>query len=223
MSGPDGGAAPRTARVCRRTRETTVELRLALDGQAGGEIRTGSGFLDHLLATLARNARLQLDLTAQGDGGETGPHHTAEDCGIALGEALRFAIYGAASVPTGQAAPAVARYGTATRPMDEALVAASVDLCGRVGCHMHGVPEREVAGAGFATADLAALLGGIAAGGLLTMHVSFMAGTDGHHILEAIAKAVGAAIGAAARPDPTAVDGGRHSTKGTVELAVTPW
>jgi imidazoleglycerol-phosphate dehydratase len=215
-------APPRTAQVARRTGETAIELRLALDGPAGGTATTGDGFLDHLLGAFARHGGLRLEVSASADAAATGPHHLAEDCGIALGEAIRFAVHGPAAVPVGQAASGVLRFGSATRPMDDALVTVAVDLAGRPGLHIHNLaPTAAVADTGFGPAELTAWLGGIAAGATLTLHVLVHAGQDAHHLFEAAAKAAGAAIAIATTPTPGQAD--HLSTKGGVSLTLKPW
>ena len=112
---------PRGAEIERTTGETTVRLRLGLDGAGESNARTGVGFLDHMLDLLARHARFDLDVEATGDL-ETGSHHTTEDVGIVLGRALDEALGDRAGVN---------RYGDATVPMDEALAACAIDLSGR--------------------------------------------------------------------------------------------
>jgi imidazoleglycerol-phosphate dehydratase len=212
----------RTAQVTRCTAETAIDLRLALDGPAGGTIATGDGFLDHVLNAFARHGGLRLELSASGDAAATGVHHLAEDCGIALGEAVRFAVYGAAAVPVGQAASGVLRFGSAMRPMDDALVTVAVDLSGRPGLHVANLVGTTVAGTGFGPAELTAWLGGLASGAMLTLHVLVHAGEDAHHIVEAVAKATGAAIATATSPTaPGQTD--RLSTKGSVQLTLKPW
>jgi len=213
---------PRTAQVARRTAETAIELNLALDGPAGGTAATGDGFLDHLLSAFGRHGGLRLEVSASGDAAATGVHHLAEDCGIALGEAIRFALYGPAAVPVGQAASGVQRFGSATRPMDDALVTVAVDLAGRPGLYIHNLDSTPaVAATGFGPAELTAWLGGLATGGMLTLHVLVHAGQDAHHIFEAVAKATGAAIATATTPTPGQAD--RLSTKGGVSLTLKPW
>src|ERR687887_325011 len=113
--------APRTATVRRETRESRVEVALNLDGAGRGDVSTGIGFLDHMLDSLARHARFDLTLRAEGDL-HVDQHHTAEDVGITLGQAL--------DKPLGDRR-AIRRFGDATVPLDEALVQASIDLSGR--------------------------------------------------------------------------------------------
>ena len=108
----------RTADIHRVTRETDVQLALALDGHGGGTRETGVGFLDHMLDLLARHGRMDLDVTVTGDL-QTGAHHTVEDTGIVLGQALDEALGDRAGI---------SRYGHAVVPMDEALASCAIDL-----------------------------------------------------------------------------------------------
>ncbi len=111
----------RTAEISRATRETDVHLELALDGTGAGTRATGIGFLDHMLDLLARHGRLDLDVRVVGDL-ETGGHHTVEDTGIVLGQALDEALGDRAGI---------SRYGEATVPMDEARARCAIDVSGR--------------------------------------------------------------------------------------------
>src|ERR1700694_5378506 len=114
----------RSAAVQRRTGETDVSLSLALGGVGCGERETGVGFLDHMLDLLARHGRLDLTVTASGDL-ETGAHHTVEDVGICIGQALDQALGDRAGI---------ARYGQATVPMDESRASCAIDISGRGLC-----------------------------------------------------------------------------------------
>ena len=111
----------RSAEITRTTAETEVALSLVLDGSGGGSRETGVGFLDHLLDAIARHGRLELEVRASGDL-ETGPHHTVEDTGLVLGQALDRALGDRAGIR---------RYGHAVIPMDEARTAAAIDVSGR--------------------------------------------------------------------------------------------
>ena len=119
----------RTAEMTRTTGETDVSLRIALDGSGAGTRRTGVGFLDHMLDLLARHGRLDLQVDVEGDL-QTGSHHTVEDTGIVLGQALDRALGDRAGIT---------RYGHAVIPMDEARAAATIDLSGRPFCSFGGV------------------------------------------------------------------------------------
>src|SRR2546429_5881900 len=114
----------RTSQIDRKTAETEVHVTLALDGTGAGTRETGVGFLDHMLDLLARHGRLDLDVTVTGDL-ETGAHHTVEDTGIVLGQALDEALGDRAGI---------GRYGHAVVPMDEARASATIDISGRPFC-----------------------------------------------------------------------------------------
>ncbi len=225
---------PRSATVVRRTRETSITLKLHLSGgtsphprsaaaaDAGAGVCTGHAFLDHLLAALAKHAGFALAVEACGDQAGTGPHHLAEDVGLAFGEALRFSLYGTERVPAGECAPGVGRFGHAVVPMDDALVKATIDLSGRPGAYLGGLASaRGPCGAGLAGADWAEFCRALSAAGLLTLHLEVVRGEDPHHVLEAAAKAIGRALGEACRP--AADPGAGTSTKGRVHLEVSMW
>lgn len=182
----------RTARVLRATAETTVRVRLALDGAGRVRVATGAGIYDHLLEQLGFHGGLDLVLEAAGDL-ETGAHHTAEDSALALGDALDRAL---------GARRGIARYGDAVVPMDDALARASVDLGGRPWCECSLAPELPLAAHVLQSLTQAARLG---------LHVE-STGADDHHVAEAAFKAVGRALRAAVRPEGTGVP----STKGLV-------
>ena len=167
----------RRARKVRTTAETTIRVRLRLDGDARVSVQTGSGLYDHLLEQLAFHGGLDLVVEGSGDW-ETGPHHTAEDTAIAVGEALDQALGDRAGI---------ARYGNAVVPMDDALAEAAVDLGGRRGAEIRLEPDP-----GLARHALESL----ASAGRLTLHVS-ASGRDPHHVAEAAFKALGRALRAA--------------------------
>lgn len=214
----------RRAKVRRSTRETSVEVELCLEpaevaqasAGAGPQIavHTGVPFFDHLLEALARHGGMELRLQTSGDL-EVGAHHTVEDTGLALGEAARAALYGRRDVAAAQAAPGVVRFGHAVVPMDDALVLSAVDLSGRSHCALSGFEGPAPAG-GFHPSLWTSFCGGLAAGGLITLHQRVLAGEDGHHLLEAAAKSLGLALAAAWRP----AGGAGRSTKGAVRLEV---
>lgn len=194
---------PRSATIERRTGETAVSVKLTLDGSGAGTRSTGVGFLDHMLDLLARHGRLDLDVGAAGDL-QTGAHHTVEDVGICIGQALDQAL----GVRAG-----IFRYGNATIPMDEARASATVDISGRgllvfeaempvgaIGNYDHELTEE--------------FLRALATNAKLTLHVSLEAGTNVHHVIEAIFKSVARALRAATTIDPT--ESGVPSTKGTL-------
>lgn len=198
----------RTAQVERATAETRVCVTLDLDGSGRAEISTGIGFFDHMLRQLAQHGLLDLTVRAQGDLAVDG-HHTVEDTGIVLGQALARAL----GEQTG-----VARYGTAVVPMDEALVLAALDVGGRAFCACEvAVPT---AGIGdFDSQLLPEFLRAFCQHGGVTLHVRQLAGSNGHHIVEAVFKALGRALRAAVRRDARVQ--GVMSTKGVLGEAAS--
>jgi imidazoleglycerol-phosphate dehydratase/histidinol-phosphatase len=191
-SSPVAAAGGRSVRTVRTTAETTVRVRLALDGSGRVRVASGTGIYDHFLEQLAFHGGLDLDLEAVGDL-ETGPHHTAEDSALALGEALDRALGDRRGI---------ARYGDAVVPMDDAQARAAVDLGGR------GWSELELEhDPGLAQHVLSSL----AQAGRFALHVS-ASGRDEHHVAEAAFKAVGRALRAAVRVESSGVP----STKGTL-------
>jgi imidazoleglycerol-phosphate dehydratase len=191
----------RTAHIHRVTGETDVSLSLGLDGTGAGERRTGIGFFDHLLDSLARHGGLDLDVGVQGDL-ETGPHHTVEDTGIALGQALDEALGDRSGI---------ARFGHAVVPMDEARAACSIDVSGRPFTDFAGrFPADRV---GDFDTDLAdEFFRALASAAKLTLHVSVEAGTNAHHMVEVSFKAFARALRQAVAEDPRVQ--GVPSTKG---------
>jgi imidazoleglycerol-phosphate dehydratase/histidinol-phosphatase len=184
---PRGG---RRARRLRATAETTMRVRLALDGAGRVHVRTGAGLVDHLLEQLAFHAGFDLLLEGSGDL-ETGEHHTAEDAALALGEALDAALGDRRGI---------ARYGDGVVPMDDALARAAVDLGGRPWAELAVEPAPELA---------VHVLQSLAQAGRLALHVEAR-GADAHHTAEAAFKAVGRALRAAVQAE----GGGIRSTKG---------
>lgn len=181
---------PRTAVVGRRTRETTIDLRLDIDGDGEATVATGIGFLDHLLTALAFHARFDLALSCTGDLG-VDDHHTAEDCALALGTALRDALGDRAGVT---------RFGSAYAPLDEALARAVVDLSGRPFARLALGLARERLGA-LACENIPHLLASFATAAGLTLHVDVLEGANDHHRAEAAFKATALALRAAVRRD----------------------
>ena len=194
----------RTAEVSRRTGETDVSLTLGLDGTGAGTRSTGVGFLDHMLDLLARHGRLDLEVKVSGDL-QTGSHHTVEDTGIVLGQALDKALGDRAGI---------ARYGYAVVPMDEARAACAVDVSGRPFCTVGGlsVPPGDIAGFEHEAAE--EFFRAVASAARLTLHVELEAGTNAHHMIEACFKAFARALRAAVALD--ASETGVPSTKGTL-------
>jgi imidazoleglycerol-phosphate dehydratase len=196
-------AMNRRAEVDRRTGETEIRVRLALDGAGGGERRTGVGFLDHMLDLLARHGRLDLEVDAQGDL-QTGAHHTVEDVGICIGQALDQALGDRAGI---------ARYGHAIVPMDEARATCAIDISGRGLCRFEG--ELPAGAIGNFDHELTEeFLRALAANARLTLHLSLDAGGNVHHLIEAAFKALARALRDAVALDPG--ETGVPSTKGVL-------
>jgi imidazoleglycerol-phosphate dehydratase len=195
----------RTAHISRTTGETAVELTLGLDGTGAGSRSTGVGFLDHMLDLLARHGRLDLDAAVTGDL-QTGSHHTVEDTGIVLGQALDQALGDRAGI---------VRYGHAVVPMDEARAQCAIDVSGRPYAALEGF-ERLPAGdiAGFENELAEEFFRAVASAARLTLHLELQAGTNAHHMIEACFKAFARALRAAVALDPT--ERGIPSTKGTL-------
>ena len=195
----------RTADISRKTGETDVRLSLALDGTGEGTRTTGVGFFDHLLDAVAKHGGLDLDVQVQGDL-ETGPHHTVEDTGIALGQALDQALGDRAGI---------ARYGHAAIPMDEARAAVTLDISGRPFARIDGferLPAGEIAGFEHEAAE--EFFRALASAAKLTLHIELQAGTNAHHMIEACFKALARALRQATTIDPS--EHGVPSTKGTL-------
>jgi imidazoleglycerol-phosphate dehydratase len=197
----------RTARIERTTRESSVVVELDLDGTGRAQVSTGVGFYDHMLASLAKHALLDVAVNATGDV-QVDAHHTVEDVAIVLGEALRSAL----GDKTG-----IRRFGDALVPLDECLVQVAVDVSGRPYCVHEGEPDGQqyvLIGGSYVGSltrhvfETLALTAGIA------LHVRVLAGRDPHHIVEAQFKAVARALRAAVERDPR-VDG-VPSTKGSL-------
>jgi imidazoleglycerol-phosphate dehydratase len=195
----------RTAQIDRQTGETDVHVSLGLDGDGdgSGERETGVGFLDHMLDLLARHGRLDLTVTATGDL-QTGAHHTVEDVGICIGQALDQALGDRAGI---------VRYGQATIPMDESRASCAIDISGRgllafeaslppgaIGNFDHELTEE--------------FFRALASNAKLTLHLTVEAGTNAHHVIEASFKALARALRVAVALDPT--EPGVPSTKGTL-------
>jgi imidazoleglycerol-phosphate dehydratase len=193
----------RTGTVERRTGETEVRVALTLDGSGAGRRETGVGFLDHMLDLLARHGRLDLEVQASGDL-QTGAHHTVEDVGICIGQALDRAL--------GERR-GITRYGSATVPMDEARALCAIDISGR-GLLAFEAELPPGAIGNFDHELVEEFLRALAANAKLTLHVSVQAGSNAHHVIEAMFKALARALRDAAAIDPS--EQGVPSTKGTL-------
>lgn len=193
----------RSAEITRTTKETDISLRLALDGTGTGTRATGVGFFDHMLDLLARHARMDLDVTVTGDL-QTGAHHTVEDTGLALGQALDRALGDRAGI---------FRYGHAVVPMDEARASCTLDVSGRPFTAFAADLPPGVTG-GFDHELAEEFFRAVANSARLTLHVDVEAGANAHHMIEAAFKAFARALRAAVAIDPT--ETGVPSTKGTL-------
>jgi imidazoleglycerol-phosphate dehydratase len=195
MKDPNG----RTATVARKTRETDITLTIDLDA-AGGTIRTGVPFFDHLLASMAFHGRFRLDIEASGDT-EVDAHHLVEDTGLVLGQALSDILARAGQV---------ARFGHAVIPMDEALSEVALDVCGRPTLAWRASFPQGWAGS-FDLSLLREFLGGLAARAGISLHAVTRAGENSHHMAEALFKALGRALQQAYGPAE-----GAMSSKGRI-------
>jgi len=194
----------RKARITRDTKETRIEVEVALDGEGRAEVDTGIGFFDHMLTHLARHSLLNLKVKATGDL-HVDPHHTVEDVGICLGKALQEAV----GVPSG-----LARYGHAVAPMDEALAEAAVDFSGRP--FLVFAAELPSGRVGQFDAELAEeFLRAVTVNARITVHIVLRHGKNVHHCIEAIFKAFARALGESVSRDPRVHD--IPSTKGMLE------
>jgi imidazoleglycerol-phosphate dehydratase len=194
----------RAAQIDRKTQETDVRLALTLDGTGAGTRRTGVGFFDHMLDLLARHGRLDLEVTVDGDL-ETGSHHTAEDTGIVLGQALDEALGDRKGIT---------RYGHAVVPMDEARASCAIDLSGRPFLAF-SAPDLPAGVTGGFEHELAEeFFRAVANQARMTLHLQVEAGTNAHHMIEALFKAFARALRGATAIDPT--ETGVPSTKGVL-------
>jgi imidazoleglycerol-phosphate dehydratase len=193
----------RFARIHRQTAETQIELELELDGSGQADVQTGVGFLDHMLVLLAKHAAFDLRVAAKGDL-HVDQHHTVEDVGICLGQALKQALGDKAGIR---------RYGHFTLPMDETLVTAAVDLSGRFAlAYNAALPSPKI---GVFDSELVEEFWTAFAGNChCNLHVLLHYGRNSHHIAEAVFKALARALRMAAEHDPRM--SGVPSTKGTL-------
>lgn len=191
----------RTAEVARKTGETDIEVNLDLDGIGTYSIDTGVGFFDHMLSALSRHSLIDMDIKVKGDTW-VDDHHTVEDTGIVVGQALGQALGDKAGIR---------RFGSIAIPLDEALTLASVDISGRgelywdvpIGPDKVGTFDTELAQEFFI---------GFARQAGITLHLKELSGTNAHHIIEATFKACARALRQAVGPDPRVK--GVPSTKG---------
>ena len=195
--------ADRTAKLSRHTKETKVELSLNLDGKGAASVHTGVGFFDHMLDLLSRHSLIDLDVTAEGDL-QVDAHHTVEDVGIVLGQALEKALGDKRGIH---------RYGWAIVPMDESLAQVAVDLSGRP-AFVFNVAFTGAAIGGFPTELVEEFFKALATSARMNLHVAVPYGTNNHHIAEAVFKATARALRQATSRDPRSDD--IPSTKGSL-------
>ena len=193
----------RKASVERKTSETAIKLDLCLDGSGQSAIATGIPFFDHMMNQMVRHGLLDLNLQAEGDL-EVGYHHTVEDVGICIGQAIRNALGDAKGI---------SRFGHTQIPMDDALVSVTIDISGRpyLGYRLPSLSERS---GGFPLALTREFFRALSAHAGITLHIRYLEGEDPHHIVEAVFKAFGRAVRNAVAQDER-LDG-IPSTKGTL-------
>ena len=177
----------RDATVARKTNETDIRLSLRVDGRGESRIRSGVGFLDHMLALLARHGRLDLDLRCEGYT-QVDDHHSVEDIGIALGQAFQLALGDKRGIR---------RYASLCLPMDEALILCAVDVSGRGGYYGELDFPTEKIGT-FDTQLVHEFMEAFAVNAKLTLHLRRLSGRNSHHIAEGAFKALGRALREAA-------------------------
>jgi imidazoleglycerol-phosphate dehydratase len=194
----------RIATLTRVTSETEITLTLDLDGSGRAEIGTGIGFLDHMLTSFARHGLFDLQVEAQGDL-HVDLHHTTEDVGIVLGQAVARALADKRGI---------VRFGAALIPMDEALVEAAIDLSGRPFLAFSVPFERPAVGE-MDTELFEEFFRALAMNGVFNLHLTYRAGRNAHHVAEACFKACARALRQAVSIDP-ALDGALPSTKGAL-------
>jgi imidazoleglycerol-phosphate dehydratase len=194
----------RQAEITRTTNETAITVSVALDGTGSHRMATGVGFFDHMLDQLARHSMIDIALTAKGDL-HIDDHHTVEDCGIALGQALARALGDKRGIR---------RYGECALPMDDAQVRCALDLSGRSHLVWNVAFPTPKIGA-FDTELVREFFQAFATHGGITLHLDLIHGLNSHHIAEAAFKAVARALRMAVEPDPRA-GGAIPSTKGAL-------
>ncbi len=194
---------PRYAAIRRTTRETSISLDLTLDGRGQSTIRTGLGFLDHMLVTLAMHARFDLTLHCEGDL-VVDDHHSVEDCALALGQGVATALGDRRGIQ---------RFASALAPLDEALARVVIDLSGRPHASVSLGLNRPAIG-DVACENINHFFRSLANAGLLTLHVDVLRGENDHHKAEAAFKALALALREAVAVDPRVED--VPSTKGAL-------
>ncbi len=194
----------RTAEITRKTNETDINLSINLDGTGNYTVNTGCGFLDHMLALFSKHSRIDLSVICNGDT-EVDFHHTAEDIGIALGDAIKSALGNKAGIK---------RYGHIILPMDEALILTAVDLSGRAYLGFNAeIPSPKVGE--FDTELVEEFFAAFTRCGEINLHIKKLDGRNSHHIIEGIFKAVARALAIAIEIDPK-LGNEIPSTKGVI-------
>lgn len=194
----------RSAEIRRATAETNIELRLNLDGTGVSRIATGVGFMDHMLTLFAKHARMDLDVVCKGDT-YVDDHHSVEDIGICLGAAIAKAVGDKRGIR---------RYGSMLLPMDEALVLCALDMSGRSCLRIQAqIPSQKIGT--FDTELVEEFLLALTRSAGMTLHMRQMDGTNSHHIVEAMFKALGRALREAVSIDES-LGGEIPSTKGVL-------
>ena len=194
----------RTAEITRKTNETDIFLSLNLDGSGKYQIDTGCGFLNHMLELFSKHSRIDLNVTCKGDV-EVDFHHTAEDIGIALGEALNTAAGNKAGIK---------RYGHIILPMDEALILAAIDFSGRSYLNFDvTIPSAKVGD--FDTELVEEFFAAFTRTSGMNLHIKKLDGKNSHHIIEGVFKAVARALAMALEIDDR-LNGEIPSTKGSL-------
>src|SRR5687768_8280245 len=194
----------RTAQISRKTNETKIDLKVDLDGTGRASAQTGVGFFDHMLDLLSRHSLIDLAVAAEGDL-HVDQHHTVEDVGIVLGQAIEKALGDKRGIH---------RYGSATVPMDESLATVTVDLSGRPAFVFNVAFTGGTIG-DFAVELVEEFLKALATSGRMNLHVNVAYGTNNHHIAEAVFKALARALRQAVEIDPRRA-GDVPSTKGSL-------
>ena len=198
-------AKKRTSKVLRKTNETEISLSITIDGQGKTNIKTGVPFMDHMLTLFAVHGFFDLTVKAKGDT-EVDDHHTVEDIGICLGQAIKSALKDFKSIK---------RYGFTAVPMDETLVRITTDLSNRPFLH-YGVSIHDQKVGTFDTALNEEFLKALTQHAGMALHVELVHGENAHHNIEAIFKALGKALDMAATAEPRSQ--GSMSSKGTVTV-----
>ncbi len=193
----------RSGEISRRTTETDIKLKLNVDGSGESSVKTGVGFLDHMLTLFAKHSQMDIELSCVGDT-EVDGHHSVEDCGIALGQAIAAALGDKAGIR---------RYSTQFVPMDEALVMVNLDISGRAFCRFDMELTSPRVG-DFDTELCEEFFRALIMNACVTMHINQQYGKNAHHIMEAAFKAAGRAFREAVSIDPAVK--GVMSTKGVL-------